>query len=275
MHSGYSSETISDEFLCVNSCNRQYLSDRDHSMYRKNGRVDYHILYIEQGCCHVERGGRIETAQSGSLILFHPGEPHHYHFYAAEEPVSCYIHFSGTHCFRYLQQFGFGDGRLFQVGLSGGLSAVFTKMAETFQQKGENYEALCAAYLLEFLAMAGRKLHAHSAGSGGRDLLMEQMAQNMQKHCREDLGVQDYAQMCHLSVSRFSHRFRTVFGEAPHAYLNRLRIEKAKEILCDTDYSMSEIAEMVGFSDQNYFGRIFKKYTGMSPLRYSREYFNR
>lgn len=273
MQSGCSSEKVSDEFLCVNSCNRQYLSDRDHSLYRKNGRVDYHILYIEQGCCHVKREGQTVTAQSGSLILFRPGEPHHYHFYAAEEPVSCYIHFSGTHCQNFLQRFGFGQGYLFPVGLSGALSAAFTKMAEAFQQKGENYDALCAAYLLEFLALAGRKLRARSAGAGSRDLLMEQAAQNMQRHCREALCVQDYADMCHLSVSRFSHRFKEFFGEAPHSYLNRLRVEKAKQILCDTDYSMSEVAELVGFSDQNYFARIFKKYTGIPPLRYAKEYF--
>ena len=57
----------------------------------------------------------------------------------------------------------------------------------------------------------------------------------------------------------------------PNEYINRLRINQAKELLTNTDMSVFEIAEAVGFSDQNYFGRVFKKQTGTSPKKYIKE----
>ena len=108
------SERISGEYLSLNSCGRQFLGDREHILFRKNGRVDYHILYIEQGCCYVEDNGRFLKAEQGSLVLFRPGEPQHYRFSAEDDPVSCYIHFSGTGCEKLLARFSLGMDEVFQ-----------------------------------------------------------------------------------------------------------------------------------------------------------------
>ena len=59
-------------------------------------------------------------------------------------------------------------------------------------------------------------------------------------------------------------------GLTPLAYLNRARIENAKELLLKTSLSIAEIAEMVGFSGQNYFGRLFRRQVGLSPTEFAR-----
>ena len=78
-----------------------------------------------------------------------------------------------------------------------------------------------------------------------------------------------YADSLKLSVSRFSHIFKSAIGKTPLMYITEIRISKAKELLLNTNLTMGEIAELTGFSSQNYFIRVFKKHTGISPKRYS------
>ena len=57
------------------------------------------------------------------------------------------------------------------------------------------------------------------------------------------------------------------------SYVNKLRIESSKSLLLSSDLNISEIASTTGFFDINYFSRIFKKYTGISPTDYRKNFF--
>jgi AraC-like DNA-binding protein len=64
--------------------------------------------------------------------------------------------------------------------------------------------------------------------------------------------------------------FRKESGVTPIAYLNRYRVKQARQLLTDTDQSITEIALEVGFSDSGYFGRVFRREVGVSPEAYRR-----
>jgi AraC family transcriptional regulator len=68
-----------------------------------------------------------------------------------------------------------------------------------------------------------------------------------------------------LSPSHFYRVFRRSFGETPHAFITRMRIERAKYLMAETEALLSEIALDCGFVDQAHFSRSFKKMTGTSP----------
>jgi AraC-like DNA-binding protein len=84
------------------------------------------------------------------------------------------------------------------------------------------------------------------------------------------LRLADIARECGLSPSRFSRAFRASLGEAPHRWLIRQRIERAKALLRDDEVSLAEIALTCGFCDQSHFTRSFTASTGMSPGRWRR-----
>ena len=71
-----------------------------------------------------------------------------------------------------------------------------------------------------------------------------------------------------LSPYYFSKLFKEETGENFIEYLTKLRIQKAKELLVDKEKSMKEICGQVGYSDPNYFSRIFKKSVGVTPTEY-------
>ena len=90
----------------------------------------------------------------------------------------------------------------------------------------------------------------------------------MHSNLSENLSVNDYAKMFNLSESRFSHQFTEIIGISPKHYLLILRIETAKELLINSELSILQISESVGIFDQNYFSKIFRKYTNHSPTEY-------
>lgn len=82
------------------------------------------------------------------------------------------------------------------------------------------------------------------------------------------ITVGDIADMCHYSPSFISRLFKERMGMTINNYLIKIRIEKAKRLLSETDISVYDIAFSCGFSDANYFIYSFGKNTGVSPKKY-------
>lgn len=87
-------------------------------------------------------------------------------------------------------------------------------------------------------------------------------------HHGEPLTTRDLAAVCYLSESQFCRFFKSATGKSALEYVSEYRIERAAVLLSNTDLSISEIAAGVGFLDQNYFSRIFKRHKGMTPKEY-------
>ena len=79
------------------------------------------------------------------------------------------------------------------------------------------------------------------------------------------LDVPALARVAHVSPAHFSRTFRRTFGETPHRYLQRRRIERAMSLLRRTDSTVAEVCADVGFSSLATFSRRFKEIVGQSP----------
>lgn len=75
-----------------------------------------------------------------------------------------------------------------------------------------------------------------------------------------------------LSISSLSHRFKTATGVSPMEYLQSCRMANAKQMLAKTNYSIGQIVERCGFSDNSNFSRTFKKLNGLSPSGFRKKY---
>lgn len=85
---------------------------------------------------------------------------------------------------------------------------------------------------------------------------------------KEKIYVDKLAAMLNVSPDYFTKMFKDSIGKTPIDYINGMRINCALSHLCNTDMSMAEIAEDVGFCNPNYFHKIFKQYMVTSPLAY-------
>lgn len=94
----------------------------------------------------------------------------------------------------------------------------------------------------------------------------------IQKHYREALRLEDVSNAIGFNATYFSTLFKKETGMNFSDYLTELRINKAKELLCQEDIMIIDAAEMVGYKDLKYFSRLFKKTTGISPSDYKKLY---
>ena len=90
------------------------------------------------------------------------------------------------------------------------------------------------------------------------------------RHYDEELGVECLAKLFYLSPSYLSHLFKKRSGRSVIAYINEVRINRAKSLLEKEDVSVGRIACTVGFNDINYFSRKFKEITGLTPVEYKK-----
>jgi len=90
----------------------------------------------------------------------------------------------------------------------------------------------------------------------------------MDRSYAEPLDVAALAQVAHVSPAHFIREFRTTFGETPHRYLQRRRIERAMFLLRTTDRTVTDICLDVGFGSLGTFSRTFGQVTGSSPSQY-------
>ncbi len=90
----------------------------------------------------------------------------------------------------------------------------------------------------------------------------------IEAHCGEPLTVERVAREVFLSPSRLSHIIKDELGMTLIDYLSKMRIEKAKALLSNEEVSIAQIAQDVGFSDQSYFTKVFKKIEGCTPRSY-------
>jgi AraC-like DNA-binding protein len=83
--------------------------------------------------------------------------------------------------------------------------------------------------------------------------------------------VDELADRVHLSRSRFHSFFKQALGVAPMKYVQRMRMDRAQELLLTTDHPVKTIATLVGSEDPFHFSRLFKKVCGMGPQQYRQE----
>lgn len=98
-----------------------------------------------------------------------------------------------------------------------------------------------------------------------------EIAKYIQTHYNEEIALQDISSQFFLSREYISRKFKREFKENISDYIGRIRIEKAKLLLLNPHYRISQIAEMVGYPDDKYFSKVFKKFTGLSPNEYRKQ----
>ena len=93
----------------------------------------------------------------------------------------------------------------------------------------------------------------------------------MRARLDEALTLADLAGACGLSVSHFARAFRASTGMAPHRWLMRLRVERAKALMATSRLPLSQVGLACGFADQSHFTRVFRREVGASPASWRRE----
>ncbi len=266
----FSSQRVYDGYLAVNSCGKQYLADQDYDTLRFEGRVDFSINYIAKGVGYCETDGKILPIKEGSLVLFFPGVKQHYLFKKDDSAVQMWAHFSGTAC-GLLESFRSEKSVIVEIKDRKQFESAFEKMILSHYKKLPFSSSVCEGYMTVLLSLlAQSNLQNAETNTRVSNENLEKVLSRMHVDYNKPIDIKEYAGICCVSQDHFIRIFKSYTGLTPYNYQLRIRINRAVEMLENTPISVSQCAETVGFHDNAYFSKVFKRFTGHSPSYYKK-----
>ena len=257
----------SNDYLQVNCCGIFENISEESRTYRPDGRKDFQIILIIDGYLSLNHFGETLEVGRNSFILIPPHVENDYRF---SDPVNAvWVHFTGIFAGEILRTFSIEAFTVYEVSDTGNFRHCAEKIIKELQFKKTGWKNMCNSYLLRFLTHLKRKIDENAereAYSSGSDIGIA--VDEMKTNFAANTGIEHYAKMCSMSVSRYSHVFTQKMSVSPHRYLTELRIGHAKFLLTNTNAKILDIAKSVGFADPFYFSKAFKKETGFSPSEF-------
>ena len=228
-------------------------------------RKDYYFLHSMGGSIVGQVDGKSVTIMSGQAICISAGTPYQL---GAERPMSewthyYWIHFTGFEAEELLMHSGILPNRVFPVG-SDEIFSYYERLFSEFRTQSRDFQYNAALQLRYSLYTLGR---AHRDREQGR---LDKSIRYIHTHLRYELSVEELAAMEFLGVSRYRELFRQETGTSPSEYIASLRTERAKHLLSQTDMTIAEIAESVGYENRHYFQAVFKSRVGITPGAFRR-----
>ncbi len=139
------------------------------------------------------------------------------------------------------------------------------EMEKESEETGPGYEVALRAKLLELLVFLSRAYTKTDTTEAHALLRVGNVIGALENNYAKEWSLDELTAIAHMSRSNLMRVFRKATGQTPIEYLIRLRIQRAMELLRNSDLSITEIALEIGFNDSNYFTRQFRRVLGESP----------
>lgn len=153
----------------------------------------------------------------------------------------------------------------FEIADNSKLVALFNKIEKRLIYKPYLYQLNNLRDLYEILVILCSASEREYVPSKKYNMLTPAVMYIQEHYCERNIKNEQLADMCGISEAHFRAIFKQYFGQSPIAYVNRKRVERAKELLQSGLVSISQAANAVGCCNAYYFSRVFKQYTGLSP----------
>lgn len=262
--------------LIVGSCGTYRLNNQPKlPTYRPRGRKDFQLIYIASGSAHFHfdsvENDTIVTA--GNMVLFRPREFQKYEYYGKNKTEVFWIHFTGSNVKNILRKNGISDDmRVFYVGTSLEYERIFKKIILELQRCQPDYREYINLLLSEMLIMIHRDItKERKLKNEYLDTEMDLATQYFNEYYNTEINIEEYARSKGMSVSWFIRNFKRYTGTTPMQFIVSIRINNAQNLLENTEYSVNEIARIIGYDNPLYFSRLFHKSKGFSPSQYRKQ----
>lgn len=217
-------------------------------------------LYVVNGNLTLIQNGEKTKAEKDTLLLIDCYEPHEY--FADSFAQTLWVHFDGGESRIWFDEIKLKKGQKIKTG--GSCADLLMRIIDSIK----NAENECVvsnriySLLCHILSTSEQNIQNDTLKS------VTDAKKYIKENLEKDLSVEIIAKSAHLSASYFSKTFKESTGLSPYDYLLNLRLEKAKELLLQTDFSVSEIAYKTGFNSAANFIYFFKKETNITPLKF-------
>ncbi len=247
-----------------------YYPHADGHYRQRDEPIGQHVLiYCVEGAGWYRVGEQEHQVSANQYFILPSGKPHAYGADDSQPWTIYWIHFTGEHADIYSQ------GAILPHDINPAVNSRINERNTIFE---EIFSTLERGYDLENLRYASSLLHYYLASmrylrlyrqvepetQSVADAVIHYLKENIEKR----ITLQQLAEYMGYSQSHLSMRFRQETGDSPLNHLNKLRIERACQLLRETNLKVNQICHKVGVEDAYYFSRLFHKFMGVSPKAY-------
>lgn len=268
--------------ITVNSVGQQRIEPNSHYPPKNHpnrylfstdkGRIldEYQLVYISAG-----KGTLItdscnkQTVTEGTMFLLFPGEWHNYMPDKSTGWDEYWIGFKGVNIDNRVENGFFTKQKsLFNVGMNDKLVELYLNAIKIAIEQKAGFQQMLAGIVNQLLGMT----YSLDKNQIFEDFqIVNQMNKAkiiMSERVFSGVKAEDIAEAINMSYSWFRKVFKEFTGFAPAQYIQELRLQKAKEMLTNTDFSAKEIGVKIGFENPEYFFTAFKNKNKMTPIEY-------
>lgn len=227
---------------------------------------DYQLVYIEEGTGVLETDHQRYRIVGGDIILLRPKLWHRYRPNQETGWREFWVGFDGPGFKSILGGPFFSSRSVFHIREPMRILMNFEALLATAQENGAALQQTMSAQTALLLSFVYASTRPRSPAAKRESSAMVQRARELMINSEtRELSLAKMADRIGTSYSSFRRTFREHTGVSPHQYRLHLKLSQARELLLKTELSVKEIAFQSGFDEEQYFCRLFKKATGMTP----------
>ena len=242
---------------------------------------EFEIIYVRSGFLTVSISGESYIGKTGEAFVVSPGN---LHLMGSQSGTVDYYTFLFPLKYISFRTDDMLDEKLLEPLNSGHLmicprvkdtaKELCEQLIEIYEAKNDESESKITTQvrtkiiLLQFILEMWKKGFVIENDTSGRNIVEKEMVSYIQQNFTGKISLKEFGEQFHLSEKYISRYFKEHFHITLSQYITYLRLENAKQLLQDTDLSVTETAMQSGYQNVSYFIRSFKKTYGISPLKY-------
>lgn len=225
----------------------------------------YVLEYIIEGEGTIHVNSKEYHPQTGDFYLLQPGKPHEYYSSAEQPWVKLFVNLYGPLCKAVIDTYGLTDTVLVKNCDVRGLFEALLQTANEPELPDDMVFNRCAGKFVEIIARVSSHISDENPLHSEEAIRMRQY---VDKNTHRFVSVAELADSISRSLDYTAKLFKAEFDITPYEYQIRQKMDICKRLLSTTSTPIHKIAESLGYIDQQYFSRLFKKRCGMSPRVY-------
>lgn len=265
-------------YFHIHYCNHREKYEDWHNKNKITRRIKHHELFlVAGGKGYITLEDKKYSVKKGMLFYFKPNVLHSIESDLENSLKFLSVHFSFVHVNYYDKKWSLAEeskamnfNNMQELKDYYPIFNTFRKLVETWDVKLPSYEFISKIILQQLIFEIQDNLKRQTANYA-TTIKIKKIIKYMNEHINSVVTLTSLSEIVTLSPTYLSRIFKESTGYSVIEFFNKMKIDKAKELISEGDKKIKEVSELLGFKDEFYFSRLFKKVEGVSP----REFYSR
>jgi AraC-like DNA-binding protein len=241
----------------------------------EEGRIlsEYQIVYVSSGKGVLEvQDAEPILIEAGTIFLLFPNVWHRYRPLVETGWEEFWVGFSGHYAEYLMRQDCFNPKNpVLKVGFDNEILHIFIRLIDISKQESRVFSQMASCFVIQLLGLVNAAALMMDKTKSRQEQIIQAIRFKIHENWNENIDFEQIAAENNITYDFFRKAFKGVMGVPPGQYLLNIKIEKAAQLLRETNLTISEIATKTGFENEFYFSRMFKNKMNCTASSYRKK----